>query len=349
MEDFTRSTPALLLLPAPTPDLVPFPALAEAVAQFLQHRRHAGLSPESLALYDRQLAFWLEWRGDCGHGSRLADVTIEELRAWFTYLQTEHVPHDTKKSRNKPQPDRQLAPATIQGIWRTLHAAWNYWMGEEYLSEAQALFFVRGRIPKPRVPETFRPVYDPETLSLLLEAAAKNRRHDEAARDRAILLLLSDSGMRVGELCGLRDDAMDYAQRQAVITGKGEKQRYIFWTRRTSEAIAAYLGLRRSVEGVACAELFRGCGSKNSGRGLTPDAVRGIVDRLAAKAIVETPDGAPVHALRHGFAHRFLDQGGDGLHLQQLLGHTSMTTTQRYVRENPTGLRRAFRRVFQDD
>jgi site-specific recombinase XerD len=320
------------------------PLLRDAIALFLEHRQHAGLSADTVRLYTRQLTTWRRWRSTHGYSTLLADITIDDLRAYMTYLQSEHLPH--QENTHRPHQDAQLAPATVASIWRTIRALWNFLIDEQLLSDTQATFFLRKRIPAPKVPTQIRKTYDNATFKALLTAAAEQQRGPvRPVRDRAILLLLYDTGMRVAELCSLCDDDMNYAERQAVVMGKGDKQRYVFWTERTTAALLAYTAVR---SGGAGGPLFRGYGSRNSGGKLTADGVRGIIDRLARKAGIDLVDGAPVHALRHTFAHRFLDNGGDGLTLQQLLGHSSISTTQRYCLENPSGLRRAYRKAFDE-
>lgn len=320
------------------------PRLADAVALFLGHRHNAGLSADTLKLYTRQLRDWVQWRTSRGYAPLLGDITIDELRAYITYLQDEHSAYQHTSYRPAVEGTR-LAPATVASIWRTLRAAWNFWIDEQLLSDTQATFFLRKRIPSPKVPTQIRKTYDRDTFSALLAAADRGRGPADSRRDRAILLLLYDTGMRVAELCALLDTDMNYGERQAVVTGKGDKQRYVFWTARTSTALLHYIEVRGDQSG----PLFRGHSSKNNGNALKADGVRQILDRLAKRAGVDLVDGAPVHAIRHTFAHRFLDEGGDGLHLQQLLGHESAETTARYTRENPTGLRRAYRKALDDE
>lgn len=327
-----------------TTEYITVPLLTDAVALFLAHRRNAGLSVDTLKLYTRQLDTWCAWRADRHYGTLLADITVDELRTYITYLQDEHSAHQENSYRPAIEGTR-LAPATVASIWRTLRALWNFLIDEGLLSDTQALYFLRKRIPAPKVPAQIRKTYDRDTFSALLSAADRGRGPEDSRRDRAILLLLYDTGMRVAELCALLDDDMNYGERQAVVTGKGNKQRYVFWTARTSTALLHYIAVRGDDSG----PLFRGHNSKNSGNALKADGVRQILDRLAKRAGIDLVDGAPVHAIRHTFAHRFLDNGGDGLHLQQLLGHQDISTTSRYVKENPTGLRRAYRKALDDE
>ena len=320
--------------------------LDDAIARFLAFRRLRNVSDGTLDRYAQDFRLWTSWRRGHGQSPILTDITIEELRAYFTYLRDDHIPHSTNPHRRNLR-RAGLKPSTIQGHYKLLHAAWVFWTEEELLTDRQMAFFARGRVPAPKVPQEIRPTYDRSILMALLDADGPKPRHESAARDKAIILLLYDSGMRIAELCGLLDSDMNDAERQAVVTGKGGKQRYVFWTEVAQAAIDTYLPFR---PGTRSGPLFRalgrgGRGSKSFGEGINPDMVWAMLARRAARADVELPASA-VHALRHTFAHRFLDQGGDGLYLQQILGHESIVTTMRYVRENPTGLRRTYRRII---
>lgn len=325
------------------------PTVAEAVDQFLEFRRLRNLSPQTIRRYRGDFRLWLRWRDQQPLSALLLDVTIEELRAYFAYLRDTHIPFSENPYRaTLEQPG--LAPSTIQGHWKLLHAAWTFWAEEELLTDRQMAFFVRGRIPGPKVPTQIRPTYSDDVLEQLLAADGPKPRATSVTRDHAIILLLYETGMRVGELCGLADEDIESDKRRARVTGKGDKQRWVFWGARCAAALTAYLAVRPGPPG---GPLLRslgkgGRGGKRNGESIGPGVIRDIIERRAARAGVDLPASA-VHALRHTFAHRFLDNGGDGLHLQQLLGHESIVTTMRYVRENPTALQRMYRRIFGED
>lgn len=320
--------------------------LEDAIARFLAFRRLRNVSDGTLDRYAQDFRLWTHWRRTQGLSPIVTDITLEELRQYLTYLKDEHVPHSTNPHRRATDCPG-LKPSTIQGHWKLIHAAWNFWIEEELMTDRQTAFFARGRVPVPRVPLEIRPTYDPLLLTTLIDANGPKPRAESTTRDKAIILLLYDTGMRVTELCGLCDKDMDYAKRQAIVTGKGSKQRYVFWTTLAQAALDAYLPFRPGVVG---GSLFRALGrggrsGKSFGAGINPDIVRAMLVRRAERASVTLP-AAAVHALRHTFAHRFLDNGGDGLTLQQILGHESIVTTMRYVRENPTGLRGGYGRVM---
>lgn len=308
---------------------------------------HSGenLSPHTLRLYQRRLQFWLTWRSERDLGPALQDVTVDELRCYILYLKQEHVPHATNPRR--PASGEQMRVSSVQSDWRILRTFWNYLASEGYLTANQANFFKQQRIPCPRFHEEPRQPCPPDVLEALL-AACTSDDPEEAWRNRTIILLLAESGMRVAELCGergLRDKDVSLQNRWALVHGKGGTVRYVYWGDDAHTALLTYLHERRGTWGGA-QPLIRGTTAGNDGLAFSPDAVRSLFRRLAKRAGVELVPGAPVHSLRHAFAHDGLDAGIDGLQLQQLLGHSNIMTTQRYVRERPERLQRVYDRFY---
>lgn len=319
----------------------------EAIASFLLHRELKNLSPNTLQLYRRRLAFWETWRAQRTYGPRLAEVTLDELRQFIRYVMLEHVPHATNPRR--PPTTTRMKISSVQSDWRILRTLWNYLRDEGLLTPEQERFFQRGRIPCPTLHEAPRVPCPPEIKQALLSACTSDDPEEEW-RNRAIILLLAQSGMRVAELCGDRglcDQDVSLANRWAAARGKGSVVRYVFWGEEAQGALEQYLRHRRGTWGGA-QPLIRGMSQKNDGAAFSPDAVRSLFRRLAERAEVELVAGAPVHSLRHAFAHDGLDAGIDGLLLQQLLGHASIETTQRYVRECPDRLQRVYDRFYSD-
>jgi integrase/recombinase XerD len=186
-----------------------------------------------------------------------------------------------------------------------------------------------------------RVVTDDATVIKLLSAAGPPRT-ELAARNRAIILMLAESGMRVGELCRLRDTGVDLQERTAWIRGSGGRRRAVFWGPETAAALGRYLLLRGEGEGV----LFCGLSSRNRGAALTPGSVRRMIKGLAKRAGIALPKGAPVHSFRAFFAQRMLEAGIDGLELQQLMGHADIRTTSTYTARDPAHLRAVHQRAF---
>ncbi|HEU4322721.1 MAG TPA: tyrosine-type recombinase/integrase [Roseiflexaceae bacterium] len=277
-------------------------------------------------------------------------MSADELRALMVYLDQEHVPHGNNSHR--PAADRVgMSVNARDSIWRVLRALWNWLADEDRLAPSQLNFFRRDRVPRPRAAEADddlaedRQVADDALVAALL-AACGEPVDELAARNRAIILLLYESGMRVSELCSLEDRQVQLGERQARIRGKGGKRRWVFWGDGAAAAIQRYLALRSGDLG---GPLLRGASSRNPGGPMTSNAVRGMLRRLAEAAGVELPPHAPVHGFRAGYAQQMLDAGVDGLDLQQLLGHSDIRTTMIYVRRSPGRLREVYRRATRGD
>lgn len=294
----------------------------EAVGLFLRHRKGKNVSRDTLRLYTRLLRDWRRWREGRDLPPTLASVAVEDFRGFLEALSA------AGKAAN-----------TVDSYRRTLRAFWRFLGGEGLLTKEQQGFWANGRIPRPIVgdPEP-RPYCDEETLQALV-AAAGDGTDEESARNRAVLLMLYESGARVSELCSLTDAAVDHAGRRALVLGKGRKRGHLFWGPRAAAALLRYLALRRGPRG---GPLFRGCSSRNNGGALTPNAVRLMVKHLG----VSVPKGAVVHFLRHGFAHRAIDAGLETSQVQQLMRHASIETTLRYTRERPEKLQGLHRRAL---
>lgn len=316
-------------------------SIVDAIASFLGHRELKDVSTATLDIYRHWLTVWVTWRTARDLPLQVPAIHVDDLRAFFHYLAKDHIPHERNPKRPSAK-TRGLAPASSAGCWRVLRALWRYLADEGKLSGDQVRFFTGSRIPCPRVPEQVREACSRDTLDTLLVACG-DAVDEESARNRVILLLLYESGMRVSELCRLCDHEIRIGQDTALVHGKGRKQRWVYWGPRSTEALLRYLRVRRGPIG---GPLIRGVSSRNSGKAMTRDAVRARLKRLAKQAGVKLPAEAPVHFLRHGFAHAALDAGLDVSQLAQLLGHADIDTTMRYVREHPRRLREIHARIF---
>lgn len=169
--------------------------------------------------------------------------------------------------------------------------------------------------------------YLPKTLSVDEAVALMERGYGSGLldlRDRAIVELFYGSGLRVSELTALNVGSLDLREKLVRVVGKGRKERILPIGRNAHEALVAYLDARRAPGDDA--PLFL---NARGGR-LTPRSVqRNLKTRLLKARIVK--DISP-HALRHSFATHLLDGGADLRAIQELLGHASLSTTQKYTR-----------------
>ncbi len=151
------------------------------------------------------------------------------------------------------------------------------------------------------------------------------------ARDRAILELLYSSGLRVSELAGLNSDDLNPREGFVKVRGKGRKERIVPMGRKAVEALKAYL-----IERVLLKKKDRAFFLNRSGTRLTDRGVRRIVVKYARAVLRDSRIGP--HTLRHTFATHLLQGGADLRVIQELLGHSSLSTTQKYTHLDITHL-----------
>lgn len=190
----------------------------------------------------------------------------------------------------------------------------------------------QGHVPKSPM-ATIRPPKIRRKLPRVLTAAEAERLMAApegvgvvAARDRAVLELLYGAGLRVSELVGIDLPHLDLEERQVRVLGKGNKERVCPFGAHAEAALRAWLEARLALRrpGRDDAALFLG----RPGKRLSVRAVQRMLHARGAAA--GRPDAHP-HALRHSCATHLLDAGADLRGIQELLGHASLSTTQRYT------------------
>jgi integrase/recombinase XerC len=196
----------------------------------------------------------------------------------------------------------------------------------------------------PKAPKRLPPHLSVDAVEALLEAPEGST--DAGRRDRCLLELLYATGCRCGELTGLRVDDLDLRAGTARVRGKGDVERVVLFGEKARESLRAWRSVRarwlaRSRRADAADEdaLFL---NARGGR-LSDRSVRRIVSghvRTAALAAGVTP-----HALRHSFATHLLDQGADLRDIQELLGHASLRTTQKYTHVSAAKLMEVYDRA----
>lgn len=282
-------------------------ALVAAARGWLDHLAlEKRASPHTVDGYGRDLASFLEflqdYRGEPPDLAELAVLTPADFRAYLA--------RRTMSGLAKSSTARCLSG--LRGFFRFLDA--------RGLASNAALTAVR----TPRLPKSVPKALSEADAAASLDTIADLALHPwMGKRDLALLTMLYGCGLRLGEALALRrceaptGDAM-------TVTGKGSKQRVVPVLPVVVEAVEDYLA--------ACPyalkpvdPLFVGA----RGGPLNPGVVQRQVRRL--RAALDLPDSATPHALRHSFATHLLASGGELRAIQELLGHASLSTTQRYT------------------
>ncbi|WP_343031127.1 tyrosine recombinase XerC [Roseospira navarrensis] len=273
------------------------------------------VSRHTLDAYVRDLAGFLAFLTDHLGGtpglSDLATLDAADLRAWLAWRGGEGVGR-TAQARGL---------STLRGFFR--------WLDREGLAHNPALAQVRGPRPKPPVPKALAEDEAAEAVKAVRDL------EDEGwvgRRDLALVMLLYGAGLRLGEALALNQrDAPDGPA--MTVTGKGRKQRVVPVLPVVQDAVAEY----RAACPLALGPddpLFVGV----RGARLNPGVVQRQVRRL--REALGLPETATPHALRHSFATHLLGRGGDLRTIQELLGHASLSTTQRYTAVDVARLKR---------
>jgi len=299
--------------------------MKSAVGQFLNYLRSVrNASPHTLRSYENDLSQFVAFLTPPGvETPALADVTHLMIREFVAHL------HDL--SLEKSSIARKLA---------AIRSFFKFAVREGMVVRNPARLVATPKLPK-RIPS----VLSAEDLNAFLDGivvgpvADSGRRKRSGAsdenrllvrRDRAILELLYASGLRVSELTGLNLADMDRKELMLRVRGKGNKERIIPYGGKAEQALEAY--------GPTRDDILRKAGGRGDsqavflnhlGTRLTPRSVARIVKKYV-RLINVNWDLHP-HSLRHAFATHLLADGADLRAIQELLGHSSLSTTQRYT------------------
>jgi site-specific recombinase XerD len=154
-------------------------------------------------------------------------------------------------------------------------------------------------------------------------------------RDRAILEMFFSTGLRVSELNSLNRDSINLVRKEFSIIGKGQKTRLVFLSKNTVTWVSKYLNMRKD----NFAPLFINVSYRENGEGMR--LTIGSIERMVKKYVklAGIPVNATPHTLRHSFATDLLNNGANIREVQEFLGHSSISTTQRYTHVTNEDLR----------
>ena len=282
--------------------------VSEAIDELLIATRVAGRSERTVQDYADKAARLVDFLGD----KEIDQVTLSDLRRFVDHLgrQTSRF-QDHPKRAEKPG---GLSPASVAAYVRVVRRLFSFLHEDDLIDQnpAQKL-----KVPKPPrgKPKAIASA-DFQTLLTAIDV-------DTVAgkRDQAVILLLADSGCRVGGLVGLKVEDIDLELCRMVLKEKGGKLRQGFFSDLTKRALVAWLAVRPANRGD---RLFVSLGTRSDGH-LTDQGVREMLKRLKRKAGVKGPVNP--HSFRHGFAREYLSNGGNLASLADTLGHSDVSVT----------------------
>lgn len=307
-----------------------------------------GSEPELTAATSALLAEFEDYlRLERGRSEHTIRAYLGDLRALFAHL-----------NRVGSDDPSQVCLSDLRTWLANQHA-----LGSERASIARRVASIRaffawahhtGRLPSdpagslrsPRVDRRLPVTVEVDQLRAVLDAAtaaaevADPLEQAEARRDLALLEVLYSTGVRVSEACGLDLDDLDFDRGLVRVLGKGNKERIAPVGRPAQRALHDWLNSRSLLAGPGARRaLFVG----QRGQRLDPRVARRIVHRRLA-AVAGTPDLGP-HGLRHAMATHLLEGGADLRAVQEVLGHSSLATTQIYTHVSNDRLRSAYQQA----
>lgn len=276
-------------------------ALQVEFEDYLVNERGLSMNTVRSYLIDlTDLADYLQQEGEVS----IDQLTIHDLRGWLA-----------------ANYERNLAPATIARRAAAIRT-FTLWAHQR----KQLAVDVGAQLVSPKVGKKLPSILRVDQASELLNNLSSSADDPQAIRDSAMLEIMYAAGIRVAELVGLDIDDIDFSRNVLAVTGKGNKQRYVPLGIPAMKALVIYLNEARPnlITKNSGAALFLGL----RGKRIDQRVVRAVVAQVLADN--ELLDIGP-HGFRHSAATHLLEGGADIRSVQELLGHASLATTQRYT------------------
>ncbi|MDP9411198.1 MAG: tyrosine-type recombinase/integrase [Chloroflexota bacterium] len=272
--------------------------LVDLEQRFFAHQRARNHAPKTLQHYASSFKDFHRFLAETRRPETLASLTTETLRAFSTWL----AETPTRVWRGNTRRSAQ----GIHGRLRDLRAFGRFLEEEEIIDRAP-------KVALPKLPqEEFRVLTDAQVGQLFAchHLAAPG---PQAVRNRALIALMLDTGLRLSEAAGIALPDLDLADQLVLVRGKGNKERRVPFSRGVAELLAAWLRVRGNEEG----SLFW----------LTPNGIYSLFQRIQR----ETGLAIHPHQIRHTAATEMVRSNADLHTVKRILGHADLSTTERYL------------------
>lgn len=315
----------------------------EAVASFLASSRVKRLRPSTQTEYRSELSSFVQW---CeSQQVTLDQVNAKQVDAFLDHIKATHHPNLTHK--------KELSTYTLAGMIRVVKTFLNWCLDDEEYSQHVKADVVR-RIKKPKVIKVIIETFTAAQIDALFTACAREESDHLRLRDRAIIALLLDTGIRATELCTLTIANVDLSPGDAHIKvlGKGSKWGEVGMGSECRKLMSQYLRkyrdptleaeIRQKTQGKKLLDQQERRLKRNlqetspffmnrKGEPLTNNGLYQVISRLGEWAHIEGVRCSP-HTLRHTFSAMFMRNGGDIYTLSKLLRHSSVKVTEEYLK-----------------
>lgn len=269
--------------------------------EYLEAERN--YSSATIESYAKDLAEFQDFMEGQNPDASWASAQSDDVREWVIYLLDE----------------QRLAASSVNRKLSALRSYYKYLrrMGRVSVNPMEKVTAPKKRKPLPHF------VRESE-MDRLLELTKEDRSF-MGIRDRLVLMVFYETGIRRAELLGMTDASVDLAARQIKVTGKRNKQRIVPFGEELAREFEAYLNAREELQGVKDPMLF----VNENGAAVTESQVSNLVKKYLS--MVTTIEKKSPHVLRHSFATAMLNNHADLTSIQKLLGHESVATTEIYT------------------
>lgn len=282
--------------------------------RFLYAKRLAKRSPDTIEIYEQTMKQFRRWYTDCGE----TIITADLMRRYVAYLTEEKTRWDDHPT--SPKKDVGLSPRSVNNIIRNMRVFFNYLVGERVIS-FNPVNAVNYQTDKK---DTFEVFTDDEVKRLL---AAPNRKVYTGLRDACMMLVMIDCALRIKELTSLKVSDVDFKLRQITVraeTSKTGTTRVCPFSRETAAELTKLLDMMNAEDDdylwlTQFGERYYG------------DTFAKLLKNYATRAGISGPRVSP-HTFRHYSAVSMIRAGSDPFTVMRILGHTTLTMTEKYIR-----------------
>lgn len=288
-------------------------SLDQLIDAYLISRRH--LSPHTQDYYHNCLHNFRWYVKKAGWPEAAEEITRQHIREFLNYIAESPRRWGLPKCTSSR---RQATPATVNHYGRVIKRLFRWACDEEEYLADNGIW--RLKLPRPCYRQV-EPYSDAEVMAML-DAGGDDSRF-LASRNRAIISMFADTGLRLSELAGIRLDDLHSSLKQVRVLGKGSKVRVVPLQGESMRALNRYL-MYRPRDGGQWLWL------NDDGGPLQMRSIQNMLQRLKRRAGVRS--GGGVHRFRHYYATRYLEAGGNPSSLRLLLGHESFAMVLHYTR-----------------
>lgn len=294
----------------------------DVIYHYLMDCQNKGRTEDTLISYKQRLAAFADLLAKMCGVTEIERVSVLHLRQFVQCL----MGNDVQLGSGQVYPGycfegSVLELSTVRAYVRVIKSFFNWCYQEELIDINPA-----SRLVAPRPPKKIRPTFKPEHIEKML--AACDLSTDLGFRDYVMLLLLLDTGMRLGEISILR--VADVHDTYVKVFGKGRKEREIGIHPEMSKLLWKYIHKYRRPKNPDEAALFLSCGDKRNGQALSYEGVQEAIRRIQETSGLRDIKFS-AHVFRHTFAKMYMEQGGEIFKLSREMGHSDVQVTKIYL------------------